>query len=183
MKAKRLSFAFICFLESGLFNELRPIQIKKLLPASTGCSSLFSSDAPSLDGSGQDKQIAQISVLDKKLPSHSGCGHRILAEVPESPEMSVPGNVAGGVSPATSRFSDRHVDELEFGELRQTFLPSSLPIPELFPPPNGTYGRMSRCLLIHTVPASICKASRDGYDDMAAPAINELPVGARGVMN
>jgi hypothetical protein len=58
MKAKRLSFAFICFLESGLFNELRPIQIKKLLPPSAGCSDLFPSDAPSLDGSGQDKQIA-----------------------------------------------------------------------------------------------------------------------------
>jgi hypothetical protein len=29
MKAKMLSFPFICFSESGLFNELRPIQIKK----------------------------------------------------------------------------------------------------------------------------------------------------------
>src|ERR1700678_1819029 len=84
MKAKRLSFAFICFLESGLFNELRPIQIKKLLPASTGCSGLFSSDAPSLDGSGQDKLIAQISVLDKKLPSHSG------ADIGSWPKSRVP---------------------------------------------------------------------------------------------
>jgi hypothetical protein len=30
MKAKLLSFAFIYFSESGLFNELRPIQIKNL---------------------------------------------------------------------------------------------------------------------------------------------------------
>jgi hypothetical protein len=31
MKAKLLSFVFISFSESGLFNELRPIQIKKSL--------------------------------------------------------------------------------------------------------------------------------------------------------
>jgi len=31
MKAKSLSFAFISFCESGLFNGLRPIQIKKFL--------------------------------------------------------------------------------------------------------------------------------------------------------
>src|ERR1700677_3505354 len=31
MKAKLLSFPFICFSESGLFNGLRPIQIKKIL--------------------------------------------------------------------------------------------------------------------------------------------------------
>src|SRR3984885_8016305 len=30
MKAKMLAFAFICFLESGLFNGLRPIQVKKV---------------------------------------------------------------------------------------------------------------------------------------------------------
>jgi hypothetical protein len=32
MKAKSLSFAFIYFLESGLFNGLWPIQIKKSFP-------------------------------------------------------------------------------------------------------------------------------------------------------
>jgi hypothetical protein len=32
MKGKKLSFPFICFFESGLFNGLRPIQIKKIAP-------------------------------------------------------------------------------------------------------------------------------------------------------
>jgi hypothetical protein len=31
-KAKRLSFAFICFLESGLFNALPPIQMEFFSP-------------------------------------------------------------------------------------------------------------------------------------------------------
>src|ERR1700677_3834161 len=103
MKAKRLSFAFICFLESGLFNELRPIQIKKLLSPSPGCSVPFSSDASPLDKSGQDKQIAQISVLDKKLYSqklysHSGCGHQFLGEAPRRGNPPPP-EKSGGVSP------------------------------------------------------------------------------------
>jgi hypothetical protein len=34
MKGKVLSFPFIYFSESGLFNGLRPIQIKKLSPVS-----------------------------------------------------------------------------------------------------------------------------------------------------
>jgi hypothetical protein len=75
--------------------------------------------------------------------------------------MSVPGNVAAGVSPATSRFSDRHVDDLELGELRQTFLPELPADPRAFRAAER-HRRMSRCLLIHTVPASICEASRDG---------------------
>jgi hypothetical protein len=37
MKAKWLSFTFICFSKSGLFNGLRPIQIKKFLPPVSGC--------------------------------------------------------------------------------------------------------------------------------------------------
>jgi hypothetical protein len=36
MKAKWLSFTIAYFLESGLFNELRPIQIKKFLAPSLG---------------------------------------------------------------------------------------------------------------------------------------------------
>jgi hypothetical protein len=34
MKGKLLLFPFISFAESGLFNELRPIQIKKFSPPS-----------------------------------------------------------------------------------------------------------------------------------------------------
>jgi hypothetical protein len=37
MKAKLLSFAFISFSESSLFNGLWPIQIKKIPPPVSGC--------------------------------------------------------------------------------------------------------------------------------------------------
>jgi hypothetical protein len=157
MKAKLLSFAFICFLESGLFNELRPIQIKKLLSPSPGCSVPFSSDSASLDRSGQDKQIAYISVLDKKncrkLHSHSGVRTSDLDGSSESAGMSVPGNVAG-VSPATSGFSDRHVDDLELGELRQTFLPKLSADPRVFRAAERHVRENVEAL------ASICEASR-----------------------
>jgi hypothetical protein len=37
MKAKLLSFAYVYFLESGLFNGLQAIQIKKFLALVSGC--------------------------------------------------------------------------------------------------------------------------------------------------
>jgi hypothetical protein len=49
MKAKLLSFTFICFSESGLFNELRPKKIKKstaALISRLGCGSGVSNSQP-----------------------------------------------------------------------------------------------------------------------------------------
>jgi hypothetical protein len=43
MKTNERKIAFISFSESGLFNELRPIQIKKFLSAISGCARLSES--------------------------------------------------------------------------------------------------------------------------------------------
>jgi hypothetical protein len=76
MKAKLLSFAFFYFCESGLFNGLRPIQIKKSFPVSHCASNVTTrSLSPVSSRRGErhgvnpamGRHIIQISVFGKRL--------------------------------------------------------------------------------------------------------------------
>jgi hypothetical protein len=47
------------------------------------------------------------------------------------------------------------IDNLELREFGDIFSANSVPMPDCLAPPYGICGAISRCLLIHTVPASI----------------------------
>jgi hypothetical protein len=62
MKGNLLSFPFICFSESGLFNELRRKKIKKSPPrleTRPGCKKRWTAPIPTLVGA-----IAELSMIE-----------------------------------------------------------------------------------------------------------------------
>jgi len=58
-KAKRLSFAFICFLEAGLFSGLRPIQMKIFSP-------LFNSRRSCMNARTPDRRLTRPSEAERE---------------------------------------------------------------------------------------------------------------------